>query len=270
MTGEPRWLAGVSPMFAKRDRAHRGDMDNSNSIVYVDESGDHSLTSIDPEYPVFVLAFCVFRKDRYASEVVAPLTNFKFRHFGHDQVILHEREIRKRLGDFAVLSNRDHETEFHAELSDLLKAAPFTLIAAVINKAALTSTYSRPDNPYELALLFCLERLQMHLRASPKITHVVVEKRGEKEDRDLELEFRRICDGQNSLKAGTDKLPFSVVFADKKSNSAGLQVSDLVARPIGLRILRPDQPNRAWDILMPKFRSDPWGRIDRWGLKVFP
>ena len=27
-------------------------------IVFVDESGDHSLTSINPDYPVFVLAFC--------------------------------------------------------------------------------------------------------------------------------------------------------------------------------------------------------------------
>jgi hypothetical protein len=29
----------------------------SDYIVYVDESGDHGLVSVDPEYPVFVLAF---------------------------------------------------------------------------------------------------------------------------------------------------------------------------------------------------------------------
>ena len=28
----------------------------SDYVVYVDESGDHSLTSIDADYPVFVLA----------------------------------------------------------------------------------------------------------------------------------------------------------------------------------------------------------------------
>ena len=32
----------------------------SDFMVYVDESGDHSLTSIDKNYPIFVLAFCVF------------------------------------------------------------------------------------------------------------------------------------------------------------------------------------------------------------------
>ena len=34
----------------------------SDYIVYVDESGDHSLINIDANYPVFVLAFGVFHK----------------------------------------------------------------------------------------------------------------------------------------------------------------------------------------------------------------
>ena len=39
-------------------------------IVYVDESGDHALSSIDNNYPVFVLAFCIFHKGHYAEKVV--------------------------------------------------------------------------------------------------------------------------------------------------------------------------------------------------------
>lgn len=77
-----------------------------------------------------------------------------------------------------------------------------------------------------------------------------MECRGKKEDIDLELEFRRICDGENAL---GQELPFSVKFANKQVNSAGLQLSDLVARPIGLHILRPEQPNRAFDVLRSKF-----------------
>jgi len=37
----------------------------SNHIFYVNESGDFSLASINQDYPVFVLAFCVFDKDKY-------------------------------------------------------------------------------------------------------------------------------------------------------------------------------------------------------------
>jgi hypothetical protein len=35
-------------------------------IVYVDESGDHGLRSMDPNYPLFVLAFCIFDKSALA------------------------------------------------------------------------------------------------------------------------------------------------------------------------------------------------------------
>ena len=35
--------------------------------------------------------------------------------------------------------------------------------------------------------------------------------------------------------------------------SSGLQLADLVARPIGLNLLKPEQPNRAFNILKKKF-----------------
>jgi len=56
----------------------------------------------------------------------------------------------------------------------------------------------------------------------------------------------------------------------KSSNSVGLQLADLMARPVGLHHIRPDQPNRAFDVVQQKFRRSPTGRIEGWGLKVLP
>ena len=120
------------------------------------------------------------------------------------------------------------------------------------------------------ALGFGLKRVFYFLRSQNAVTartHIVVEQRGKQADRELELEFRRVCDGGNYH---GDQLPFDIVFADKKSNSAGLQLADLVARPIGISILRLDQPNRAHAVLDPKFYTSQAGRRDVWGLKCFP
>ncbi|MBI5274428.1 MAG: DUF3800 domain-containing protein [Chlamydiales bacterium] len=68
----------------------------SDYIVYVDESGDHSLTSIDQSYPVFVLTFCVFEKTYYSEVIVPAIRKLKFKMFGHDMVVLHEHDIRKK------------------------------------------------------------------------------------------------------------------------------------------------------------------------------
>jgi hypothetical protein len=246
----------------------------SNFIVYVDESGDHGMVTLDPNYPVFVLAFCVFYKGHYSEKVVPALHKFKFNHFGHDLVVLHEHEIRKEKGAFKFPS-RAHREQFQDELGGLIDASNFILISCVIDKSKLRARPEVPPNPYHVALGFCLETLYELLQEKQQddaLTHVVVECRGKKEDDELELEFRRICDGANRLGR---RLPLDVVFADKKVDSPGLQLADLVARPIGLHVLRPGQPNRAFDVLTRKFycsggRSQVGTGFEDWGLKVFP
>lgn len=82
----------------------------SDYIVYVDESGDHSLVSIDPEYPIFVLSFCIFRKDEYAQAMTPAVRRLKFETFGHDMAILHEIDIRKKKGLFSKLGKEARVT----------------------------------------------------------------------------------------------------------------------------------------------------------------
>jgi len=61
-----------------------------------------------------------------------------------------------------------------------------------------------------------------------------------------------------------------LVFTDKKSNSVGLQIADLIARPIGLKIIRANQTNKAYEIIKTKFRSNSRGDIKGYGLEIFP
>ena len=242
----------------------------SDYIVFVDESGDHGMVAIDQTYPMFVLAFCIFRKKEYVEMVCPAVQQLKFKHWGHDAVVLHEHDIRKPKGNYSFLLNAARRAEFMKDLNALIDAAPFTLIATVIRKPALGQQYHMPGNPYSIALEFGLERLFKHLEGLGQVgnrTHVVVERRGNREDNDLELEFRRICDGANFYNR---HLPFEIVMTPKASNASGMQLADLVARPIGIKMLRPAQPNRAYEILEKKFRRGPSGQIQGWGLKCFP
>ena len=258
----------------KPNRPPASDSRFSNYVVYVDESGDHGMNNLDQNYPLFVLAFCIFYKKHYAEKVVTALEKFKFRNFGHDLVILHEHEIRKEKGQFKFQGAKERE-EFVSDLTDIIDRSNFVLASCVIDKHRLRARSKADQNPYHLALGFCLETLYEFLVEKDqheKRTHVIVECRGNKEDRDLELEFLRVCAGENKMGI---PLPFDVVFADKKANSSGLQLADLVARPIGMSILRPGQPNRAFDVLKLKFfcsggRENVGQGFDGWGLKVFP
>lgn len=239
----------------------------SDYIVYVDESGDHSLSSIDPDFPVFCLAFCIFEKAAYSDSIVPVVQKFKFKHWGHDCAVLHENEIRKEKGDFAFLrGDRAIRDAFHEGLSNLIQETELSVVATAIDKVRLKDRYPDPWSPYEIALHLCLERLLSFLRSNGqegKRIHVVFECRGKQEDRDLELEFRRVVSGQSQwgwVHRNFSSIEFEPRFARKQINSTGLQIADLFARPIALKAIRPLQSNRAYDIIQGKMHD----------LKVFP
>jgi hypothetical protein len=192
----------------------------------------NSLTSIDPQYPVFVLAFCLFDKEKYAEKITTNITHLKFKYFGHDQVILHEREIRKEEAAFSILRREETRNEFHGDVSGIVREAPLTIFASVIDKRRLKKEHDDPANPYHLAMAFGLERLYMHLSrkgCDDGKLHIVFEERGDKEDRNLELEFRRVLDGRVPIivEKSTDR------SGDKKGHRAAL----------GLELLTTVEPN---------------------------
>ncbi len=239
----------------------------SDYIIYVDESGDHSLTTINPRYPIFVLAFCIFNKKNYSQNAIKKLKEVKFQYFGHDMVILHEHEIRNNRGFFKKFSNKEKKEKFIDDLTKIIEEEDFTIIATAIKKEDL---FSKNNNPYHIALKYCMERAYKFLEEKDehnKITHIVVEQRGLKEDKDLELEFRRVCDGNNY---GNIKMNFDIVMSNKLCNSAGLQLADLVARPIGIKTLKPEKENRAFEIIKSKFHKNRFDNFDGVGFKIFP
>ncbi|QVE21824.1 DUF3800 domain-containing protein [Phocoenobacter atlanticus subsp. cyclopteri] len=246
----------------------------SDFIVYVDESGDHSLSSIDGNYPIFVLAFCIFYKDHYRKNVVTSIQKLKFDYFGHDLVIFHEHDIRKEKGNFTLFKSREEKNIFLNSLSGIMKNSNFILASCVIEKNKIQQQ-QREMHPYHFSLKHCLETLYEFVKEKnqqDKITFVVVESRGKKEDQALEIEFLRICNGENKF---NQVLPFRVRIASKQTNSIGLQLADLVARPIRRYILDSTQPNQAMDILKNKFycsggRENVGKGFDQKGLKHFP
>ena len=239
-------------------------------IVFVDESGDHNLAQIDPQFPVFVLLFAVMSKTDYVEQICPTLQRFKFDYWGHDEVVLHEHEIRKPFGDFLFLLQKPLRERFLGDLTAQMAALPATVIAVVIDKPGYVARYHEPANPYDYAMEAGLERVFRHLEAlgqTSASTPIIVERRGRREDSELELAFRRVCDGGNLLRK---PFPFQLVMIPKASNSAGLQLTDLMARPVALQHLRPDQPNRAFEMIAKKLRRGPDGKTEGWGLKSLP
>ena len=234
------------------DNTHMND-----TIVYVDESGDHQLERINPYYPSFTLAFCVFNISDYIQNISLALDTFKVKYFGHSDIVLHENDIRKnRHGEWAILNAAQTREHFHQDLAEVIEEAPFDIIATTVDKMALTDVYrEKAQDPYALSLLFCMERLHEHLlELQQRSIRIHCESRTRKLDTQLRKAFHDIRHKTffPSTHTNFEGVDYRFAFLDKQSNCNGLQIADLIVRPIGLSYLRPEQENRTYSLIKNK------------------
>lgn len=235
-------------------------------VVYLDETGDHSLELIDKDFPVFGVVLLICDTEVYIQRIIPAVCRLKFDYFGHEGVVLHSREIRRAQGEFGFLTNPSRRQPFYERINRIM-SLDYRLIATFIRKQRHKDRYGdRATHPYELALTFALERLLWLLENEGQSdVQIVAESRGKREDDELRLSFLQV------LNDGTDyvrperfkKIRFRLEFRKKGSNLIGTQIADLAAYPIARYIIDRDKDNPAYEIVRKKFYKGS-------GLKGFP
>lgn len=233
-------------------------------VVYFDEVGNPTLDASDKDFPVFAIALLICEHDCYVNEIVPRVNRLKFELVGHEGVILHSRDIRKAQGDFGFLTDPAKRQPFHDRINDIMANCAYTIIAVAIRKDRHAAQYRYPANPYDLALLFGLERLVSVLEGARQEEVVIVaEKRGEREDREVYTAFQRITTAGSEFVDGARfrAIKWTLRFLPKSMNIVGTQMADLAAYPIARYVLDKTKPNPAFDIVRKKFCRR---------LKIFP
>ena len=241
----------------------------SKYIGFFDECGDHSMNKIDKDFPLFVLALVIVERKAYVKELLPAVNQLKLKYWTHEGINLHSRDIRKQKGSFSFLRNNHLYQSFMEEISDMIAALPFTLfITGIMKHQYAKESGANAKNPYHIALAFTMERV-LHFMDSNGETELplIAEARGNKENEDLEREFYKIMAMGTNIDNAEEfkKLTCPLVFKSKKFNIAGVQIADLCAHPCARYILKPNQPNKAYEIVSKKIYSNKMS-----GLKVFP
>lgn len=231
-------------------------------VVYLDETGDHSLELIDRDFPVFGVVLFICDTDVYIQQIIPAVCQLKFDYFGHESVVLHSREIRRAQGEFGFLTNPSRRQPFYERINQIM-LLDYRLIASFIRKQRHKDRYGdRAEHPYELALMFALERLLKLLESEKQSDiQIIAESRGRREDDELRLSFLQV------INYGTDfvsserfkRIGFHLEFRKKGSNLIGTQIADLAAYPIARHIIDKDNP--AFELVEGKLAG---------GLKIFP
>jgi len=191
--------------------------------------------------------------------------------FGHEAIILHSRDIRKNEKEFSFLFELDKKIEFYKDVNCLMSSLEYQIISVGIRKQEHKDKYGLyANNPYDLALMFALERLLPMLEdGDQNEVQIVAESRGKNEDDQLRLSFlETIKNGTNFNSSDRfKKIDFKLWFASKMMNVIGTQLSDLVGYPIARHILHPSKENLSFEIIKNKIYQGK-GFVN--GLKIFP
>ena len=227
----------------------------SRRIAFFDECGDHSLTEIDHDFPIFVLSTVVVERESYVGEILPALGALKLRFFEHEGVNLHSRDIRKATGDYAFLRAPGPRGEFLAAVSDFVRKAPFTLFIVGIRKDEhLARSGQTARSPYDLALDHTMEMVLYFLEGCGE-THlpIVAEARGKREDDQLRAAFQELMENGTRRHSAEQfrRLHCPLTFRRKTDNIGGLQLADLCAHPCARVILKPGQRNQALEAVEP-------------------
>ena len=245
-------------------------------FLFLDESGDHGLSKIDKDFPVFALCGIIICDLDY-KKIKAEFNIIK-KHFWNDKkVIFHSRDIRKCEKEFKILLDYDIKQEFYQKLDKSVINGEYSIICSIIDKEKYIKKYGKKKNDvYEIALSFIIERSIFYLDSissanpgSDISIHYIIEMRGKKEDNKLRNHFYRIRDvGTYYITPERMKdYNIQIHFRDKKNNINGLQLADLIAYPVARYAMDTTRANPAFDIFKSKIYSK---GNRRFGLKIFP
>lgn len=247
---------------------------SNDYYFFMDETGDHGLSFVDPNFPLFLLCGVLFEKSELIK-LEKNINQFKIDFFKTTDVNLHSKEIRKCDGAFQILFDLELKKNFYLRLNEIISNSKFTIIGSGVDKDKHIKKYGKgAKDPYSLSLSFVIERLIFCLDSQDKksLVNIKIERRGKKEDLQLLDQYNIILDrgtyfvSSDRVKTRINKFEFNY----KRDNIIGLQIADLCAYPLARHVLFPNEPYTSFDIISSKIYRDDKGNTDGYGLKVFP
>jgi len=248
-------------------------------VLYIDETGDHSLSKIDKSYPIFVLSGVIVDEDYHDGQLTEQLNAFKERHFETKNIVLHSKEMthpqsaRNKL--YMKFMNKDFRKAFYKDFEIFLRRSNVSIVACVIMKNKHFANYGlEAKDPYLLSFDNLVNRLVFDLNDEQR-GRIVAESRNSVLDNQLEIAYLTArVEGTNKVQPAELKLKLesAIQFRQKSDNIAGLQIADMVASPVARHFLnKPERSGHqlSYESVFSKVRNIN-GRWENIGITILP
>lgn len=229
------------------------------------------MENFNPSFPVFTLCGVLVSRENN-RKLENEFNALKTELWGSKNVIIHSREIRRCKNEFINLLDPDTKNQFYERVNTILSQNNvYVVVACTILKEAFIRLFSNTEDVYGLSLSYLIERSIFCVddNCGDGEIDIIFEKRGKIEDRTL-TKFYNGLRVTGTKWVEPERLQERIrAFSSraKKDNIIGLQIADLIAYPIARKVLNPDAPNPAFEIIKPNIYSSHGAML---GFKVIP
>jgi hypothetical protein len=241
-------------------------------ILFLDESGDHNLSVIDLQYPLFVLGGIIVDKEYAEGEMEREIRAFKREIFGSEEITLHTADITRNRFGFERMMETHFRDNFYQKLNVLMRRLQYQVVACVIRKDEHLRAYGVAAlDPYLLSLDVLVERFCLDIGDVADGGLIVAERRDPTLDHQLELAWLNLkVQGTRFMQAkAIERRVLALNLRDKSENIGGLQLADLIVTPIG-RFVLGKTIKEDFEIVKSKLRRNREGNYEGYGLIVLP
>lgn len=208
-------------------------------IISIDESGTSNI-EFDDNDRYFTLTAVIIKKSDF-DKSLSLVNSLKNKHWKNGfykkkKVVLHGRDLRKGNKEFSntVVNTK----ELKEDVFELIRRIPIKVICIHIDKQKHKDKYTFPDDVYDLATMYLMERVSLFLNNMNKTALIMMECRGKKEDKKTLGKINRLMSNGNNYIPSSVFNKISGVYFNTKRTSCNtksywqIEVSDLVCYSI--------------------------------------
>jgi len=241
--------------------------------MYVDESGSELLSDKSPWY---VTSGVIFHEDDLSS-MKGSVQNYKNNNFVGKlkgaEIHLHDMfNCQNRFEDMS----QQEKWSLIDNLYQTVSALPMTIISSCINKYKFIRKYgSLEDKIIDYCYVMLVERFQMFLQDNNNKGIMRIDKTTDKKQFKLNKKDERIIININKIRRHSSGRLQAVSIVEEpliidSILRKGLQLADSVAYCTTKFLNNRTGFTHCWDLLLPKIRSNSDGKIEGYGLIIYP
>ncbi|MDD5087933.1 MAG: DUF3800 domain-containing protein [bacterium] len=277
--------------------------------LYLDESGHATFKAkklyktINERY--LTIGGMLLRGDLHWTELLPRTNDVLTRHFGRSDAFLHFTDMNTKAGVFSGISD-EARASFWEDFLDAVASVDCTLMSITIDKQRMQDKFKvYLDDPYHLLIVWHTERVIYELTKREKqerrrdnhipglMAKLIIEARNEKSDQRLKRSYRNIYENGSkrfititAREVQSKLISSEIAILQKEDRNLGLQVADMLCNPLHWTTLlrfcsedieamrgatkKSEAVEKFWQKLGNKIAHDKSGKIEGYGIKLFP